>query len=195
MAIYDNFARYYDRLFEPFERRFLRRWRQEALSQLPVGATILEVGAGTGANFTFYPESRLAVSSEISARMIEIAAARTHTNIPVQADAQKLPFSANSFDAAFATLVFCSIPDPALAFGELRRVVKPGGTIVLLEHVRPPRLLGYVFDVLNIFTTTLIDDHFNRRTAELASDSGLEVLEVNKKAAGTVNIIVSRNKI
>jgi ubiquinone/menaquinone biosynthesis C-methylase UbiE len=101
-----------------------------------------------------------------------------------------LPFAENSFDAAFATLVFCSIPQPELAFVELQRVVRPGGKIVLLEHVRPNGFLGYVFDLLNVFTVALIDDHFNRRTAQLAENSGLKLMEVRQKAGGAVNIIV-----
>jgi SAM-dependent methyltransferase len=101
-----------------------------------------------------------------------------------------LPFAANTFDAAFATLVFCSIPKPENAFRELRRVVKPNGKIVLLEHVRPNGLLGFAFDFLNILTVALIEDHFNRRTAKIAEDSGLKVLEVKRKAFGIVNLIV-----
>lgn len=194
MAIYDKFAPYYDKLFKPFETRFLNQWRKETLSKLPTSATILEIGSGTGANFPFYPESKIAVSSEISEQMIKIAAQKTDSAILIQADAQDLPFPPNSFDAAFATLVFCSIPDPAKAFYELRRVVKPGGMIVLLEHVRPPRLLGLLFDFLNIFTTFLIDDHFNRQTAKLAAEHGLAPVGVTKKAAGIINIIVCVNK-
>lgn len=194
MAFYDKFARIYDPLFAPFERRSLGRWRKEALAYLPTNSHLLEIGAGTGANFALYPPSKPAVSTELSAKMLEIANGRLVNNLPVQADAQYLPFSANGFDAAFATLVFCSIPDPAAAFIELRRVVRPDGMIVLLEHVRPQGLLGRCFDILNVFTTALIDDHFNRETARLATECGLTVTNVVKKAGGVVNIIVCRNE-
>lgn len=188
--IYDKFAKAYDKAFAPFEKRFLSRWRAETLQLLPDNSTILELGAGTGANFQFYPSCKQAVSTEISIRMLEVARSKTTSNILIQADAQTLPFGENVFDAAFATLVFCSIPEPLIAFRELQRVIKPGGRIVLLEHVRPPGILGYVFDLVNVLTVALIDDHFNRNTAKLAEDSGLRIIEVRRKARGVVNLIV-----
>ncbi len=191
--IYDKFAKDYDRAFAPFEKRFLAKWRQETLSFLPENSNILEIGAGTGANFKFYPICGHAVASEISLKMLEFARRKTDSIKLVQADAETLPFAESSFDAAFATLVFCSIPKPENAFAELRRIVKPGGRIVLLEHVRPPGLLGRAFDLLNVLTRALIDDNFNRQTATLAENSGLQVLQVKPKAFGIVNLIVCEN--
>lgn len=192
-AIYDKFAPFYDRLFAPFERRFLGRWRAETLALLPGSGTVLELGCGTGANFEFYPKAACCISTELSARMLMHAAQRPGQHLLVQSDAQLLPFADNSFDAAFATLVFCSVPDPATAFAEVRRVVRSGGRFVMLEHVRPPGLLGRVFDVLNVATVALIDDHFNRKTAQRARIAGFEVTEVRSKAAGAVVLIVCRN--
>lgn len=189
--IYDKFAKDYDRALAPFEKRFLAGWRAETLAFLPREARILEIGAGTGLNFRFYPKSnRSATASEISHKMLELAREKTDVIELVQADAETLPFAANSFDAAFATLVFCSLPNPFKAFAELQRVVRTGGRIVLLEHVRPKGILGYGFDFLNIFTTALIEDCFNRETAKLAAQSGLKILEVKEKAFGAVNLIV-----
>lgn len=188
--IYDKLAQVYDFAFAPFEKRFLAKWRAETLAFLPDDAMILEIGAGTGANFPFYPKTRVAVSSEISIKMLDFAGKRPEAKNLVQSDAQALPFGENTFDAAFATLVFCSIPNPETAFEELRTVVKPGGRIVLLEHVRPPGRLGRVFDILNYLTVALIDDHFNRRTAEIAERCGLKLTHVSVKAAGAVNLIV-----
>lgn len=189
-VIYDKLAAGYDRAFAPFERRFLARWRKEAIALLPPDSSILEIGAGTGLNFPFYPRCRHAVASEISCEMLKFARARTTSIELVQADAQSLPFDVNTFDAAFATLVFCSIPDPEKAFAELKKVVKPGGIIILLEHVRPPGILGYLFDVLNILTVALIEDHFNRRTAAMAEKAGFQIVEVRTKALGIANLIV-----
>ncbi len=191
--IYDKFAKGYDQAFAPFERKFLSKWREETLSYLPENSKILEIGAGTGANFKFYPNSECAVASEISIKMLEIARNKKNEIRLVQNDAETLPFAANSFDAAFATLVFCSIPKPEKAFTELQRVIKPNGKIILLEHVRPNGLPGFLFDFLNIFTVALIEDHFNRQTAKLAESAGLKVLEVKEKAFGIVNLIVCQN--
>jgi ubiquinone/menaquinone biosynthesis C-methylase UbiE len=122
--------------------------------------------------------------------MIKTARSKATTNILVNADAQFLPFGESEFDAAFATLVFCSIPDPVLAFNEIKRVVKPGGKVVLLEHVRPNGALGYAFDALNVCTRPLFEDHFNRRTAQIAASCGIEGIEVKSKLFGIVNLIV-----
>ncbi|MGI8640630.1 MAG: class I SAM-dependent methyltransferase [Pyrinomonadaceae bacterium] len=188
--LYNHFAKSYDKAFAPFEKRFLTDWRKETLSYLPENSRILEVGAGTGANFCFYPRCQHAIASEISFEMLEFAKEKTDIIKLVQADAEILPFVENSFDAAFATLVFCSIPNPDNAFRELQRVVKQSGKIILLEHIRPKGLPGYGFDLLNVLTAALIDDHFNRQTAKLAKKSGLKILEVKEKAFGIVNLIV-----
>ena len=192
---YDKFADRYDGSIAPLERWFLSSWRRETLSFLAENSNVLEIGAGTGLNFNFYPERCIGTASEISHKMLEFAAGKIgQRQIDlVQSDAETLPFPSNHFDAAFATLVFCSIPNPQNAFSELRRVVKKGGRIVLLEHVRPDGLLGYVFDALNLLTVPMIEDHFNRQTAKLAEESGLKVVEVRKKAIGIVNLIICEN--
>jgi phosphatidylethanolamine/phosphatidyl-N-methylethanolamine N-methyltransferase len=189
-VVYDSFAKHYDRFFAPLERLGLARMRREAISLLPENASILEIGCGAGANFEYYPKARRAVSSELSIEMLRIAKGKRRENHLIQADAQSLPFGESEFDAAFATLVFCSIPEPEIAFAELRRVVRSGGRVVLLEHVRPDGLLGPVFDLLDKATVAIADDHFNRWTSQIAVKSGLKLIEVRKKLAGIVNLIV-----
>jgi len=191
-APYDSVAGRYDSAMRPLEKYFLDQMRRQALAKLPADADILEVGAGTGANFKYYPACSHAVASELSSAMLGLARDKTETIDLVQADAQALPFRSDRFDAALATLVFCTIPDPDLAFREIIRVVKPGGTVVLLEHVRPPGLLGYVFDALNILTTAVMEDHFNRRTSQAAERAGLRVVDVKHHLLGIVDLIECR---
>ena len=188
--VYDKFANRYDKVLAPLERFFLAGWRKETLSYLPQNAKILEIGAGTGLNFRLYPNCQNAFATELSLEMLKIAEHRSESVNLIQANAESLPFNDNSFDAAFATLVFCSIMKPEKAFAELKRVLKAKDRIVLLEHVRPNGLFGYLFDVINVFTVALFDDHFNRRTSELAEASGLRIIEVKPKAFGIVNLII-----
>ncbi len=178
----------------PLERWFLARHRAETFGLLPANARILEVGAGTGRNFVFYPANASGVASEPSREMLNIAKGRSRppSVMLVQSEAENLPFENSSFDAAFATLVFCSVTSPEKAFAELKRVVKSGGTILLLEHVRPNGLLGPLFDLINLITFPLFGDHFNRRTADEALAAGLQLLKVDRRLSGIINLIYCR---
>lgn len=191
---YDEIAPHYDKAMRPLDRWFLARLRAATLRYLPEDARVLELGAGTGLNFVFYPTNARGVATEPSSGMLDIARVKQRPDSVrlIQSCAEHLPFKNNSFDAAFATLVFCSLVRPAEAFRELRRVVKPGGTVILLEHVRPAGLLGPIFDLLNLITVPLFDDHFNRRTAEDARANGLELVKVERSLMGIVNLISCR---
>ncbi|HZI60223.1 MAG TPA: class I SAM-dependent methyltransferase [Pyrinomonadaceae bacterium] len=192
-ARYDDVAQYYEGVMSPFQRWGLVRLRQETINQLPAGR-ILEIGAGTGLNFVHYPPDAHGVATEFSREMLKIASMKPKPPSVqlLQNRAEDLPFRNHSFDAAFATLVFCSVERPAHAFAELRRVVRPGGTVVLLEHVRPRGILGPLFDLLNVFTVRLFADHVNRRTAAMVAEAGLEVVDVKSRLLGIINLIKCR---
>ena len=191
---YDEVAPNYDRAMRPLERWFLRRWRAELFRELPLPGLLLEVGAGTGLNFEFYPREASAVAIEPSLEMLKIANQKSRPEglTLVQGVSEKLPFADGSFDAAFASLVFCTVESPEDGFAELRRVVRPGGTVVLLEHVRPTGVPGPVFDLLNLIIAPLCGDHVNRQTAKTAGAAGLEVLRIQKHALGIFNLITCR---
>jgi ubiquinone/menaquinone biosynthesis C-methylase UbiE len=191
---YDEIAPHYDKAMAPLDRWLIARLRAKTLSYLPEGARVLELGAGTGLNFEFYRRDGVGVATEPSREMLRLASKKSRPdNVRlVQSCAEHLPFKNNSFDAAFATLVFCSLARPAEAFAELRRVVRPGGTVLLLEHVRPDGLLGLLFDLLNLITVPLSGDHFNRRTADSAREAGLEAVRIEKRLLGIINLIACR---
>ena len=191
--VYDDLAEHYDRVLRPFERWFLARWRAAALAELPADVRLLEVGAGTGLNFRHYPPGARGAATELSGAMLKHARRKRERPAGValvQCRAEQLPFADDAFDAALATLVFCSVESPPAAFAELRRVVRRGGRVVLLEHVRPDNLLAPLFDWLNFCTVRLCADHFNRRTALEAAAAGLRVLRVTRRLLGTVQLIV-----
>lgn len=113
-------------------------WRRRVVGQ--VRGRVLEVGCGWGHNFSHYaPEARVAAFDVDASRLRQAQqrAAKTSGQVRVlAADAQRLPFASGSFAAVVGTLVFCSIPNPQHALREIRRVLAPGGTVHLLEHVR-----------------------------------------------------------
>jgi ubiquinone/menaquinone biosynthesis C-methylase UbiE len=191
---YDRVADHYDHAIRPLERWFLARLREKTLRHLPANARLLEVGAGTGLNFGYYPQHTLSVASEPSREMLKLASNKERPKEMwlTNNSAEHLPFKDGSFDAAFATLVFCSVESPAQAFSELRRVVKKGGTIILLEHVRPHGILGFIFDLLNWITVPLFADHVNRKTAAAARASGFEDVKVDAEFLGIINLITCR---
>ena len=93
-----------------------------------------------------------------------------------EGDAQALDFPDNSFDTAVATFVFCSVPDPVRGLRELNRVVRPGGQILLLEHVRIDRpVIGRVMDWLNPLTIRIWGASINRHTVENVHRAGLDI--------------------
>jgi phosphatidylethanolamine/phosphatidyl-N-methylethanolamine N-methyltransferase len=192
---YDRVAAHYDRAMRPLERWVFGRRRAQVLGALPRGARLLEVGAGTGANFPFYPRGARGAATDASGEMLLRArekAGRPEGVRLLRASAERLPFADGAFDAACAALVFCSVASPPRAFAELRRVVRPGGTVALLEHVRPRNPLGYLFDALNLLTVPLLEDHFNRRTADEARRAGLRLTRVESHLLGVVQLIVCR---
>jgi ubiquinone/menaquinone biosynthesis C-methylase UbiE len=190
---YDRLAYRYDSSLSYLERRYLQKLRKEVIAALPNQGRILELGAGTGANFVFYDSASRVVATEPSREMIRFATNKSQPNIILlQSYGERLPFRNGTFAAAVATLVMCSVQSPEQVFAELKRVVRPGGVISLLEHVRPNGVLGIVFDALNLFTVPLLEDHVNRRTVDSARSVGLEVTKVHKVAWGIVNIITCK---
>lgn len=134
-----GFAALYDRSVEATEEAGLREMRRQALAEAS-GRTI-DVGAGTGANLGLFPaavtELVLAEPDPHMAKRLRGKLAETRPGAElVEAPAEQLPFEDSSFDTAVFTLVLCTVPNPAAALVEVARVLKPGGKLLFLEHVR-----------------------------------------------------------
>ena len=94
----------------------------------------------------------------------------------LEMDAQNLAFPDQCFDTVFATFVFCSVPDPVQGLRELRRVCKPDGRLVVLEHVRSAnKLLGFIFDILNPYVVRMMGANINRRTIDNIKEAGWHI--------------------
>lgn len=171
-------ARLYDAATAPLEHRGFGRWRQAVWREVPSGGLGLEVGAGTGANFAYHPEGARVVGIDVSFAMLRRVREKPAAGgAPlVVADVTVLPFPDAAFDWVAETLVFCEVRDPIAGLRELRRVLRPGGRLVMLEHVRPSGLLGVAADALSTVTAPLWGEHFDRdaETAVLAAGFVIE---------------------
>jgi ubiquinone/menaquinone biosynthesis C-methylase UbiE len=127
------FAAVYDKQLKAVEDAGLREKRRALLSE--VSGRTLEIGAGTGLNFELYPPGTDLVLTEPEAPMAKKLRERSGAEV-VAAGADRLPFDDGSFDTVVSTLVLCTVPDQSSALREIRRVLKPGGRLLFIEHVR-----------------------------------------------------------
>ena len=133
------FAAVYDRGLKGTEEAGLREMRRETL-RAARGRTI-DLGAGTGANLDLYPEgvTELVLAEpgpHMAAQLRPKLAESPRSAELVEASAEELPFEDSSFDTAVFTLVLCTVPNPQRALAEAARVLKPGGRLLFVEHVR-----------------------------------------------------------
>jgi ubiquinone/menaquinone biosynthesis C-methylase UbiE len=179
---YDRQAPLYDLREAPMEF-FMARWRRRLWGRVPPGSRVLELGIGTGRNMRRYPADASITAVDFSPRMLARAVRRARERrVDVDLalmDAQALAFADASFDVVVTTWVFCSVPEPARGLAEVRRVLRPNGRILLLEHVRSRLpVLGRCMDWLNPVSVWLQGVNINRDTVGNVQRAGLPVREV-----------------
>ena len=193
---YDRTAARYDDLISFAERMLFGGGREWICSR--AHGEVLEVAAGTGRNLPFYGDDVRLTAVELSPAMLEIARRRAATlgreaDLLRVGDAQDLPFPEASFDAVVCTLGLCTIPSPEMAVREAARVLRPGGRLLLLEHVRSPVLPVRILQtLLNPITVLTESDHLLREPLPSVREAGLVVEALERSKWGIVERLAAR---
>ena len=193
---YNRTAIFYDLMESGMEKMRFSAWRSLLWSKAE-GKRVLEVGVGTGKNFPYYPPGTDIVAVDFSDRMLARARKRAAIgNVKVGLhlmDIQRLEFPDNSFDTVVAVFVFCSVPDPVLGLTEIWRVCKPGGKVLLLEHVlSEKRALRLIMNLAAPLVVRATGANINRRTVANVNRSGLVIEKVTDLAGDIVKLIEAR---
>ncbi|GAA4888748.1 class I SAM-dependent methyltransferase [Streptomonospora salina] len=188
----------YDRAMDRVERLFVgdgRSW----VCRRARGRT-LEVAIGTGRNLGLYGDDVELTGIDLSPDMLDVARrrARGMENVAAlrEADAEHLPFPDAHFDAVVATLSLCSVPDVGTSVAEMRRVLRPGGRLLLLDHVRPTAApLRWILHGLQWITDRTQPDsgeHYLRRPLEQVREQGFTVEAGERFKGGAVERVSAR---
>ena len=172
------FAALYDQKSASAERR----WMDERRRRLLAGArgAVLEIGGGTGANLAHYRNvDRVTIAEPDPFMRNRIGPKLEETRVPVEvsaAGAEALPYPDGSFDTVVSTLVLCTVPDQEAALDEVRRVLRPGGRLLFIEHVRAAGSAARWQDRLEPLWRRLLGGcHPNRDTVAAIEEAGFEI--------------------
>ncbi len=179
------FAAMYDRMVARTEEAGLGAWRAALVGQ--ASGDVLEIGGGTGANLPYYrasvrsltiTEPEKPMARRLEKRISDISADATLLRAP----AEDLPFNDASFDVAVSTLVLCTVDDQPRALREVRRVLRPGGRLLFIEHVRAddPKLARMQDRMLWLNTRVAHGCHCNRPTIDGIRSAGFEIQRLDR---------------
>jgi ubiquinone/menaquinone biosynthesis C-methylase UbiE len=193
--VWDGYASRYDRAMW-FSERFQFRGGREWVCSRARG-DVLEVAVGTGLNLGLYPAEVRLTAIDLSPEMLATARSRAaELGRPVdlkEADAQALPFDDGTFDTVVSTLAMCAVPDERAVIGEMRRVLRPGGRLLLLDHIAstwwPIRAAQRLIETVTIRTA---GEHMTRHPRPLVEAAGLVIEESERLKAGTVERLAAR---
>ena len=195
--VQDKHADGYDRQMNFFDRVLFRGGREWACSHAE--GDVLEIAVGSGRNLPFYPPSVKLTAIEFSPQMLALARKRADAlgrEFDLrEGDAQDLEFDDRSFDTVIITLALCTIPDDRKAAREAYRVLRPGGRLILLEHVRSPALpVRAIQRLLDPLAVRFEADHLVREPLDYIAEEGFEVESVERSKWGIVERVVARKR-
>lgn len=185
----------YDKEMKAWDRALFGDSREWACGQAT--GEVLEVAVGTGLNLPFYPDDVTVTGIDLSERMLDIArtrAADLGRTVTLQTgNAHTLPFHDGSFDTVVCTFGLCAIPDIDAAVGEMVRVLRPGGRLILVDHVASSSWVARSMQrLLELVTVPLAGEHFLRRPLHHLQARQLEIQQRQRFKLGLVERLVAR---
>ncbi|HET9140022.1 class I SAM-dependent methyltransferase [Actinophytocola sp.] len=192
---WDRKSRSYDKEMRFWDRRLFGDARPWACGQ--AAGEVLEVAVGTGLNLPFYPDDVTLTGVDLSDRMLDLARARAADlgrEVSLQhGDAHALVFADACFDTVVCTFGLCAIPDIDAAIDEMVRVLRPGGRLILVDHIASSsRAIRGVQRLLELVTAPLAGEHFLRRPLHHIHTRGLEIEQRQRFKLGLVERLVAR---
>jgi ubiquinone/menaquinone biosynthesis C-methylase UbiE len=192
---YAREAAKYDRSMGFFEQRLFGIEHRQWAASRAQGDT-LEVAVGTGLNLPHYPRDIRVVGIDLSPEMLELARLRARglaRDLDLTAgDAHDLPYAAESFDTVVCTYSLCNIPDHGRAVREMARVLRPGGRLILVDHVRSSiRPILWVQKLVEVFSWRFQSETQTRRPLDQVVSAGFEIVERDRMRAGVVERLVA----
>ncbi len=193
---YNRIAPYFEGLEAVMEGLVFKAWRKKCWEKAQ-GNHILEVGVGTGKNFDYYPADARITAIDFSKEMLKRATQKQNRkNIAVELDlmdVQSLYFADNSFDTVIATFVICSVPLPLKGLKELYRVCRPGGQVVLLEHVLSSKpALAKLMNFMNPLVLASVGANINRNTLKNVQACAFSSVHVDERSGDIIKLIVAK---
>ena len=189
---YDRIAPYFDKIEGMMEKMMLGELRAIIWQNLK-GENVLEAGVGTGKNFPYYPAKSMTAIDFSPAMIKQAENKRQQLGVVVDLsimDVQQLDYPDNHFDSVIATFLFCSVPSPKHGLLELKRVCKPGGEVLLLEHVLSTnKFVAALMQLLNPITVRLVGANINRETVKTVQACGFSKVEVLPESSHLVKLI------
>ncbi len=193
---YDRIAPYFEGLEAVMEGLFFKSWRKRLWAKVD-GHHILEIGVGTGKNFDYYPADARITAIDFSEQMLKQAAQkreRKKVNVELEVmDVQSLYFADNSFDTVICSFVFCSVPSAIKGLKEVYRVCKPGGQVLLLEHVLSSNVvLAALMNLFNPVVVALVGANINRNTVKNVKACAFSSVHVDQRSSDMIKLIEAR---
>lgn len=178
---YNRIARIYDVINRGTEKRWFSKWKKEFFS--PLKGKILEVGIGTGKSIEYFGEGAKVIGIDPSEKMLAKAREKLvkldkENVILIEGDVENMKFEDNTFDYVVTSCVFCSVPNPVNGLQEIRRVLKPTGKLIMMEHVLSKNpIIALIEHLHNPITKFIFGVNINRNTKQNILSSGMKIIE------------------